>query len=91
MPAQLWVLVVRRPKFACRACEDVVIQAPAPVRLIERGIATEATVAHVVLAKYADRLPHNRRARIYARQGIQLDPSPPADWAERAAFLLSAR
>jgi len=27
-------LVVRRPKYACRACEEVVVQAPAPARLI---------------------------------------------------------
>ena len=28
VPAQFRVLVVRRPKYACRACEDVVVQAP---------------------------------------------------------------
>lgn len=27
VPAQLRVIVVRRPKYACRACEDVVVQA----------------------------------------------------------------
>ena len=88
IPAQLRVLVVRRPKYACRACEDVVIQAPAPPRLIEGGIPTEATVAHVVTAKYADHLPLYRQAQIYARQGIQLDRSTLADWTGRAAFLL---
>lgn len=35
VPAQLRVIVVSRPKYACRACEDVVVQAPAPARLIE--------------------------------------------------------
>ena len=30
IPAQFRVLVVRRPKYACRACEEVVVQAPAP-------------------------------------------------------------
>jgi transposase len=34
LPAQFRVLVIRRPKYACRACEDVVVQAPAPPRLI---------------------------------------------------------
>ena len=63
VPAQFRVLVVRRPKYACRACEDVVIQAPAPARLIEGGIPTEATVAHVVAAKYADHLPFYRQAQ----------------------------
>ena len=88
VPAQLRVLVVRRPKYACRACEDVVVQAPAPARLIEGGIPTEATVAHVVIAKYADHLPLYRQAQIYARQGIKLDRSTLADWTGRAAFLL---
>jgi transposase len=88
VPSQLRVLVVRRPKYACRACEDVVVQAPAPARLIEGGIPTEAAVAHVVVGKYADHLPLYRQAQIYARQGIKLDRSTLADWVGRAAFLL---
>jgi transposase len=88
VPAQLRVLVVRRPKYACRACEDGVVQAPAPARLIEGGLPTEATVAHVVVAKYADHLPLYRQAQIYARQGINLDRSTLADWTGRAAWLL---
>ena len=47
VPAQFRVLVVRRPKYACRACTDVVVQAPAPARLIEGGLPTEATAARV--------------------------------------------
>ena len=88
VPAQLRVLVVRRPKYACRACEDGVVQAPAPARLIEGGLPTVATVAHVVVAKYADHLPLYRQAQIYARQGINLDRSTLADWTGRAAWLL---
>jgi transposase len=88
IPAQLRVLVVRRPKYACRACEEVVVQAPAPARLIEGGLPTEATVAHVLVSKYADHLPLYRQAQIYARQGIGLDRSTLADWVGRAAFLL---
>jgi transposase len=88
IPAQFRVLVVRRPKYACRACQEVVVQAPAPARLIEGGLPTEATVAHVVVAKYADHLPLYRQAQIYGRQGIALDRSTLADWTGRAAFLL---
>jgi hypothetical protein len=57
VPAQFRVLVTRRPKYACRACEGAVVQAPAPARLIEGGLPTEATVAHVLVSKYADHLP----------------------------------
>ena len=86
--AQFRVLVIRRPKYACRGCEDGVVQAPAPARLIEGGIPTEATVAQVVISKYADHLPLYRQAQIYARQGIMLDRSTLAGWVGRAAFLL---
>ena len=88
VPAQFRVLVVRRPKYACRACQDVVAQAAAPARLIEGGLPTEATVAHVLVSKYADHLPLYRQAQIYARQGVALDRSTLADWVGRAAFLL---
>jgi transposase len=88
VPAQFRVLVVRRPKYACRACEDVVVQAPAPARLIEGGLPTEATVAHVIVSKYADHLPLYRQAQIYERQGLLLDRSTLADWVGRAAFHL---
>src|SRR5262245_22839919 len=88
VPAQFRVLVVRRPKYACRACTDVVVQAPAPARLIEGGLPTEATVAQVLVSKFADHLPLYRQAQIYARQGIALDRSTLADWVGRAAFLL---
>jgi transposase len=88
VPAQFRVLVVRRPKYACRGCENVVVQAPAPARLIEGGLPTEATVAQVLVSKYADHLPLYRQAQIYARQGVELDRSTLADWVGRAAFLL---
>lgn len=88
VPAQFRVIVTRRPKYACRRCQEVVAQAPAPARLIEGGIPTEAAVAHVLVAKYADHLPLYRQAQLYARQGVSLDRSTLADWVGKAAFLL---
>src|SRR5215210_6214484 len=88
VPAQFRVLVTRRAKYACRKCEDGVLQAPAPARLIEGGLPTEATVAQVLVSKYADHLPLYRQAQIYARQGVNLDRSTLAAWVGRAAFLL---
>jgi transposase len=88
VPAQFRVLVTRRPKYACRTCEDGVVQAPAPARLIEGGLPTEATVAQVLVSKYADHLPLYRQAQIYARQGVDLDRSTLADWVGHAAWHL---
>src|SRR5258707_15069733 len=75
VPAQFRVLVTRRPKYACRSCEDGVLQAQAPARLIEGGLPTEATVAQVLVSKYADHLPLYRQAPIYTRPPINLDRS----------------
>jgi len=88
VPAQFRVIVTRRPKYSCRACTDGVVQAPAPARLIQAGLPTEATVAHVLVSKYADHLPLYRQAQIIGRQGIDLDRSTLADWVGRAAFEL---
>ncbi len=88
VPAQFRVLVTIRPKYACRRCEDGVVQAPAPARLIEGGLPTEATIAQVLVSKYADHLPLYRQAQIYARQSVNLDRSTLADWVGHAAWHL---
>jgi hypothetical protein len=49
---------------------------------------TEATVAHVLVSKYADHLPLYRQAQIYSRQGVDLDRSTLAGWVGKAAYEL---
>lgn len=88
VPTTFRVLVTRRPRYGCRACESAVVQAPAPARIVEGGIPTEALIAQVLVSKYADHLPLYRQAQIYARQGIELDRSTLADWVGRAAWYL---
>lgn len=88
VPATFRVLVTRRPRYGCRSCESAVVQAPAPARIVEGGIPTEALIAQALVSKYADHLPLYRQAQIYARQGIQLDRSTLADWVGRAAWYL---
>ena len=88
VPATFRVLVTRRPRYGCRSCESGVVQAPAPARIVEGGIPTEALIAQVLVSKYADHLPLYRQAQIYARQGVQLDRSTLADWVGRAAWYL---
>jgi transposase len=88
VPAQLKVIVTRRPRYGCRTCEGAVVQAPAPNRPIDGGMATEALIAHVIVSKYADHCPLYRQAQIFARQGIELDRSTLAGWVGRAAWWL---
>lgn len=88
VPAQFRVIVTRRPKYACRDCEAGIVQAPAKPRLIEGGMPTEATVASVIVSKYADHLPLYRQSQIYARQGVDIDRSTLAFWVGKAAHEL---
>ena len=85
IPVQYRVIVTRRPKFACRACAGVTVQSPAPARLIEGGIPTEALVANVMVSRFADHLPLYRQAQIMARQGVMIDRATLAFWAGYAA------
>jgi transposase len=85
IPAQYRVLITRRPKYACRKCQEGVVQAAAPARLIAGGLPTERLVAQVLVAKYADHCPLYRQSQILARQGIAIDRSTLAFWVGYAA------
>jgi len=96
VPAKVTVIVTRRPKYACRTCERTgsdevagIIQAPAPARLIEGGLPTEALVADVVVSKYADHLPLYRQSQILARHGVRIERSTLAQWVGAAAAELA--
>jgi transposase len=88
VPAQIRVQVIRRPRYGCRGCEGAVVQAPAPERPVDGGLATEALLAHVLVNKYADHLPLYRQSQIFARQGVELDRSTLCNWVGRACWWL---
>ncbi|MGB0908451.1 MAG: IS66 family transposase [Maricaulaceae bacterium] len=88
IPASFRVIKTRRPKYACRSCEDGIVQAPAKPHIITGGLPTEATIASVIVSKYADHLPLYRQSQIFARQNVHIDRSTLAGWVGRAAFEL---
>jgi transposase len=59
-----------RPKFACSGCERVV-EAPAPSRPIERGLAGPGLLAHVLVSKFADHRVSRRRWPVRRRRTVQ--------------------
>jgi transposase len=79
VPGRFKVIRTVRPKHACTQC-DAIVQAPAPHRPIERGLAGPGLLAHVLVGKYADHLPLYRQSEIYAREGVDLDRSTLAGW-----------
>jgi transposase len=77
-----------RPKLSCDVC-DRIVQAPAPSRPIDRGLAGPGLLAHVLVSKYADHQPLYRQSEIYAREAVDLDRSTLAGWVGATSELLA--
>src|SRR6516165_10258526 len=82
------VIDVEDKRCPCCGGEGAVVQAPAPERPLTGGMASEAVLAQVLVAKYSDHLPLYRQAQIFARHGIDLDRSTLANWVGRACWWL---
>jgi len=87
VPASFRVIRHVRPKLSCTKC-DCIVQAEAPSRPIERGLAGSGLLAHVLVSKYCDHQPLYRQSEIYARQGVELERSTLADWVGGCSRLL---
>lgn len=89
IPAQPKVVVTIRPKYACPKKQGGIVQAAAPVHLIEGGLPTEGTLAHIGVSKYADHSPLFRQSQIDARSGLNIDRSTLAVWIGKVSFHLA--
>ncbi|MGC2498878.1 MAG: IS66 family transposase [Acidobacteriaceae bacterium] len=87
LPASFVVIRHVRPKMSCRTCSHVV-QAAAPSRPVDRGLAEAGLLAHVVTSKFADHQPLYRQSQIYARQGVDLERSTLARWVAEGSDLV---
>ena len=91
VPAKVRVLRHLRYKYACKSCEGVegngptVKIAPVPAQLIEKSMVSEALLAHIIVAKFADALPLYRQEKIFSRLGVELTRATMANWAVAAA------
>ena len=82
-PAELFVEVEIRPKYACGTCKDgVACQNPSP-QPIPKSLASASLLAQIVTAKYVDGLPLYRQEKIFERIGIELSRATMAAWVIR--------
>lgn len=88
-PASVYNVVTITPKYACPKCHEGVVKAAAPTQAIEKGMAAEGLLAHVITSKYADHLPLHRLESILQRQGIDIDRSTMCGWVGKVAEALS--
>jgi transposase len=89
VPASIRVIETVRPKYACPQCHDGVSQAPTPPQAVERSLATEGLLAHVVVSKYVDHLPLYRLERIFDREHLDLSRATLCGWVADVATALA--
>jgi len=89
IPASLRVIETARFKYACPHCHEGVVEAPAPPQALDKSLAGEGLLAHVVVSKYVDHLPLYRLARIFLRQGVDLSRSTLCGWVADVATALT--
>jgi transposase len=88
-PASFVVIETVRAKYACPQCHTGVVEAPAPPQAIEKSLAGEGLLAHVVVSKYVDHLPLHRLEGIFAREGIDLARTTLCGWVADVATALT--
>lgn len=89
-PAQYFVVVTKREKRACKHCEEGgVAAAPAPARIIDKGLVSDRVVIDTVVAKYSDHLPLYRQSAILEREaGVQISRATMDGWVMSVGGLL---
>ena len=81
-PAKYFVVATKREKRACKHCEEGgVAAAPAPARIIEKGLVSDRIVIDTVVAKYSDHLPLYRQSAILEREaGVEISRATMDGW-----------
>jgi transposase len=85
-PARFKVIVYVRETWSNATGQ--IVTAPAPLKIIDKGMAGLGLLVHVVLSKYVDHCPLARLSRIFARDGVDLHRNRLVDWVAAVAFLL---
>ncbi len=89
VPASFYVKKYVRYKYACRDCESHISIGQLPPMAIDKGIAGEGLLAHIISSKYCDHNPLNRLEGILRRHGVDINVSTMCDWVARSADLLA--
>jgi transposase len=87
-PACFYVKRYVRHKMACRQCEGNISIGELPAMAIDKGIAGEGLLAHIITSKYCDHAPLNRLEIIFTRSGVDINVSTMCDWVGKCSDLL---
>jgi len=89
-PAEYFVEVTKREKRACKQCEEQgVFTTPAPVRIIEKSLVSDAIIIDTIVAKYANHNPLYRQSVILLRDaGIDISRATMCGWVMTVGEIL---
>ena len=88
VPASFYVKKYVRYKYACKECQSNISIGQFPPMAIDKGIAGEGLLAHIITSKYCDHNPLNRLEGILKRHGVDINVSTMCDWVGKSADLL---
>jgi transposase len=71
VPAQYYVVVQIRHKYACRKCHEDIQTAPAPPRVTPGGAYSDELMIDTAVSKYCDLIPIDRLVKMASREGIK--------------------
>jgi transposase len=86
-PAQFFKRVIIRPKYVNKATQEIKIAA-LPSRPIEKCLAGNSVLTHILVSKYVDHLPLYRQQQIFKRADIEIAPSTIDSWVALSGNLL---
>jgi len=89
-PAKYFVLVNKREKRICTCCKGGrMVSAPAPVRIIDKGLVSDRVVIDTVIRKYCDHLPLYRQSVILDREaGVDISRATLDGWVLQVGEML---
>lgn len=64
-----------RKKYCCRTCQEKVVLAPAPARVIDKGLLGVGFQAHVIVERFLHHMPYHRQEKKYAAEGLSISRS----------------
>lgn len=88
VPALLFIIEYLLKKYACKKCQNGVVQPKRPPRPLDKVKAGAGLLAYVLVSKYQDHLPLHRQERIFGRHGMELSRKTLSDWVQKLAVLL---
>ncbi len=83
------VHIIEREKYGCRCCEEEVVVAPGPDRVIDKGILGPGFLSSIAFERFGNHMPYNRLEKKYATEGLDLSRSVMERSMARCAEILA--